>query len=120
MGLLRSAIGKARGVPTRSRIPVPNPVSKDPIINNTPFVKNPVPVQDTLALDALKRRLDLLENREIPAFDPTDLQTGIAGLQERFKTLPKFDDSILRDRIRALESREIPVFCINVKYPSAI
>ena len=110
MGLLRSAIGKARGVPTRSRIPVPNPVSKDPIINNTPFVKNPVPVQDTLALDALKRRLDLLENREIPAFDPTDLQTGIAGLQERFKTLPKFDDSILRDRIRALESREIPVF----------
>ena len=74
--------------------------------------KTPAPISrpSDLEFGKLQERLDLLENREIPTFDPTALQQGIAGLQDQFSTLPKFDDSALRDRLKVLEGREIPVF----------
>ena len=89
--------------------PIGRPV---PMPGGVPRQKTPVSITrpSDLEFGRLQERLALLENREIPTFDPTALQQGIAGLQDKFSALPKFDDSILRDRIRALESREIPVF----------
>ena len=58
----------------------------------------------------VQSRLDKLEGRKIPQFDPSQLEAGIQGLSKRISNLPQFDDTALRDRLQALEGREIPQF----------
>ena len=58
----------------------------------------------------LRDRLQALEGREIPQFDPSKLQSGIAGLQEQIGNFSQFDPSQLQNRLKTLEGRELPKF----------
>ena len=59
---------------------------------------------------SIERQVQDLRNRDIPQFDPSGLQEQIGGLQQQLGSIPQFDDSALRDRLKALEGREIPQF----------
>jgi hypothetical protein len=59
---------------------------------------------------ALKNRLQALESREIPQFDPSQLQAGIQGLSDRISNMPQFDPSALQNRLSELENRQAPTF----------
>ena len=59
---------------------------------------------------ALRNRLQALEGREIPQFDPSELQAGIQGLSDRISNIPQFDPSALQNRLSALENRQAPTF----------
>ena len=62
------------------------------------------------AILELQERLAQLENRELPQFDPTELETGLAGLQEQIGNIPQFDPTGLQERLGQLENRELPQF----------
>ena len=108
--------------PAQSQRPVPVPIvtrplpiqTDDPRPDNTIITFQNVPN----ILDfppGLEDRIEVLENREIPTFqpfDPTDLQEQINALENRPPPLPvMFDSSEIENRLGLLESRPtIPVF----------
>jgi len=55
---------------------------------------------------ALQARLAELESRQFPVFDPSQLQAGIQGLSDRISNLPQFDPSRLQERLSALENMQ--------------
>ena len=59
---------------------------------------------------SIERQVQDLQNREIPQFDPSQLQAGIAGLGDRLANIPQFDPSALQSRLAELESRQAPTF----------
>tara|TARA_R100001129_G_scaffold106235_2_gene72649 strand:- start:10520 stop:12838 length:2319 start_codon:yes stop_codon:yes gene_type:complete len=59
---------------------------------------------------ALQARLAELESRQVPVFDPSQLQAGIQGLSDRISNIPQFDPSALQNRLSALENRQAPTF----------
>ena len=47
----------------------------------------------------LQDRLKALEGREIPAFDPSQLEQQIGGLQKQIGNIPSYDDTNIRNMI---------------------
>jgi hypothetical protein len=66
-------------------------------------VGRPVPPPPSFDDSGLRRRLRLLEGREIPQFDPSALQARLAELESR--QFPVFDPSDLQRQIRELGQR---------------
>ena len=105
--------GPARGRPTPP-ISIGRPVPPPPSFDDSELRRRlrllegrEIPQFDPSALQA---RLAELEGRQIPVFDPSQLQAGIQGLSDRISNIPQFDPSALQNRLSALENRQAPTF----------